>query len=202
MDRMKTMSVVRHIDSITDYRMLSSPTEDSYVTFTPSSTSLKDSKDSQDSEDGNKGELSEDRARALLWRKFIAIGNDDPLYAMGTATDTFDSNSDSDSNTKENNYGYLKKPFSMVVPIMMGRTLIADSVYPKTSRGLMLGPGYENNYQMSLHHTDRLSGKGEGGWATEKSDSKGEKSEKGDKGVKEVSLSISLRLKDLFLYTG
>ncbi len=147
-NRLKAQSVVRHIDSIIDYRSLVSPTEDSYIIFTEDST-----------------ENSKYQAQLRLCRKFIAIGNDDPNYTMNQASRSGNSSEkdlENEKYNKEKNFGFRKRPFSMVVPIMMGRSLIADHAFPKKSK--ICGNPYEDEYELSLYHTDRFAGE----WPSEK----------------------------------
>jgi predicted ATPase len=154
-ERLLTQNIICDINSNIDYRSKVVSTQDCYIII-PELLSLSE----------NEIKL---RRTKQLWCKFLSISNDDYTYKMTDASDDVsnisrNSNSDSDSNIADNNndinFEKMKKnyklPFSLVVPIMMGRSMVVDYAFPRLPTSELHTPPLSK--RLSLHNTDRVIG--------------------------------------------
>ena len=148
--RLEQQCVIQDINSVVDYRSLVQHTEDCYVVI-PTSTCKSTS-----------------TTTSVLWKKFLALGNDNTSYSMTTDTDDADTDMvmgmgmDKYSNKHDLHIetNTSKSPCAIVVSVMMGRSLIADKSFPK-----LPGAGAEaaQGSRLSLRNTERVFGE----WPTE-----------------------------------
>ena len=174
----------------TDYRSLVQHTQDSYLVV-PGLGSELTSVAKSDSLPKYQSNTNTSAVRTQrLWDKFIAVGNDKgEEFSMqtGAAPAAASARTDDDNgsiciNTTKKN----KVPFAMVVPIMMGRSLVVGAAYPKlprsqrhstcrdngdddsgggsdSSSGSSRIEGMDDPPTLSLHHSDRVFGEWPGG---------------------------------------
>jgi predicted ATPase len=136
-DRLMKHSVVCDINSNIDYRSRVSHSEDCYIVIPADEV---------------------DKRTPQLWQKFLAIGNDNISYKMQHAC------VDKDDLNADISLGTNKLPFSQVLNIMMGRSMVVDHAFPRLpisqlhTLNMAALDGATNTPRLSLHHSDRVIG--------------------------------------------